>query len=132
MKKILSIATLFLALTITLTGCSKEKRLANRLEGTWNIDELKTLDQGIGTPTVIANIGTFTFKDDNTGSVTISFLGQSETTAFTWSNTATTVTLNVSGEPQEILTVSTNEKTKQVWTNTDSDGTVSTWTLSKK
>lgn len=120
MKKILT-STLAIAFTaILFTSCSKETKLTNRLEGTWNIDKLDfTITPsggGSALPFSFLNAGTFTFKSDKTGSYSITASVPPNNGTITWSNTATTVTINESGEPTKIYTVTTNEKTKQVWT----------------
>ncbi len=139
MKKILTLTLSIAMMAILFTSCSKEKKLANRLEGTWNIDKLEgtitPAGGGAGTPVSFTQVGTFTFKDDGTGSNSIVLFGQTENGTFNWTNTATTVTITQSGQTPTVLTVTTNEKTKQVWTATETDATTTstfTYTLSKK
>lgn len=139
MKKILSI-TFIIALSATMfVSCSKEKTLKKRIVGTWNMDKLEgTITPsggGAAIPLVFTNAGTMTFKDDGNGSYQTVILGSTTNGTITWTNTATTVTVNQSGEPTKIYTVSTNEKTKQVWTTTytdNGDQVVETLTMSKK
>lgn len=130
---------LLVAVMFVVAGCSKTKKLTKRLEGTWNVDKM----EGVYTPTgsVIGysfswtNLGTYTFKDDMTGSYSMVINGSASNGSFNWTNTETTVTTTESGNTPEIFTVTTNEKTKQVWTGSqsDADGTMNyTITLSKK
>jgi hypothetical protein len=130
MKKILTLSAMLLVMAIIFTGCSKEKTLQKRLVGTWNIDILSGTvtpsGGGAGTSYSYSNIGTFTFKDDGTGSSVITVSGQTENSNFNWVNTATTVTITESGHSPSIYTVSTNEKTKQVWTYSDNDASTNT------
>lgn len=140
MKKIFTLTVAFAMIAMVFTGCSKEKKLANRLEGTWNIDKfdisLTPAGGGAATPFSFANAGTFSFKDDKSGSYSFVILGSTENGTFTWSNTATTITITENGQNPITYTATTNEKTKQVWTAnyTDKDGDQNseTITLTKK
>ena len=139
MKKILTLTLSIAMMAILFTSCSKEKTLSKRLEGTWTIDKIDgtitPAGGGAGTPISFTQAGTFTFKDDGTGSNSIVILGQTNNSTFNWTNTATTVTITESGQTPIVLTVTTNEKTKQVWTATETDANTTstfTYTLTKK
>lgn len=128
MKKFITLSALLIAVAFTFSGCSKEKALTKRLVGTWNIDKydgtITDAGGGLATPFSFSNVGTYTFKDDNTGSYSFVILGTTDNGTINWTNTENTVTITESGEPTLIYTVTTNEKTRQVWTTTyiDSDG----------
>lgn len=138
MRKIFTSALLLS--TILVISCSKTKTLASRLEGTWNIDTRETINgaQQKSDP----NIGTFEFKSDGTGILTIKTVYNNYTNTsvntFYWSNTASTLTL-IMGNSIKYFQVLTNESKKQVWeesfTNTNSSssgGTPTTTTNSEK
>ncbi len=138
MKKILT--TALILSTIFVLSCSKTKTLANRLEGTWNIDNRETVNgaQQKSDP----NIGNFAFKSDGTGSVTINTVYNTYTNTsvntFYWSNTGNTLTLFM-GSGTKYYKVITNESKKQVWeesytvtTSSSSGGTPTTSTMSEK
>lgn len=138
MRKIFTSALLLS--TILVISCSKTKTLASRLEGTWNIDTRETINgaQQKSDP----NIGTFEFKSDGTGILTIKTVYNNYTNTsvntFYWSNTAITLTL-IMGNSIKYFQVLTNESKKQVWeesfTNTNSSssgGTPTTTTNSEK
>ena len=112
------------------TSCSKEKQLAKRLEGTWAIDKwdgtITPTGGGIATPFTFTNVGTMTFKEDGTGSYSITTAGTTQNGTINWTNTSTTVTITESGEPTKIYTVITNEKEKQVWTTSYNDANLGT------
>ncbi len=140
MKKILTLTLSIAMMAILFTSCSKEKKLANRLEGTWNIDKydisFTPSGGGVATPLSFTNVGTFSFKDDKTGSYSIVILGSTDNGTYTWSNTATTVTMTENGQTPITYTATTNEKTKQVWTanyiDKDGDQNSETISLTKK
>lgn len=139
MKNSLKIAAFLVISAAAFTSCSKEKKFANRLEGTWNIDNV-TLADASGTET-IPTTGSYTFVDDGKGTYTqtVTFPGFGSVTdagTFTWDNTddekLTLVTTDSDGDIYTSnLTVKTNEKDKQVWEEVQS-GLTSTITLSKK
>jgi hypothetical protein len=139
MKNSLKIAALLLISAATFTSCSKEKKFANRLEGTWNIDKVTVAD-ATGSED-LPTVGSFTFKDDGKGTYTqtITLPGFGSITdagTFTWDNTddekLTLVTTDSDGNVYTAnLTVKTNEKEKQVWEEV-ANGVTSTTTLSKK
>ncbi|MSQ79988.1 MAG: hypothetical protein EXR21_10045 [Flavobacteriaceae bacterium] len=139
MKKIITLSALLLAVAFTFSSCSKEKQLKKRLVGTWNIDKfdgtITDAGGGAATPYSFANAGTFTFKDDNTGSYSIVILGTTDNGSINWANTENSVTITESGAPTIIYTVTTNEETRQVWTTTyidDGDQISEVITFSKK
>lgn len=125
MKKIIALSALLLAVAFTFSSCSKEKQLKKRLVGTWNVDKVAgTVTVKIAgfpdnvQPVDTANAGTIIFKDDATGS---NQGGQS----MTWLNTDVTVALtDKTDNTTKTYTVTTNEKTRQVWTNTETTTSV--------
>ena len=125
MKKIITLSALLLAVAFTFSGCSKQKQIMKRLVGTWNIDKVAgTVTVKItGFPDQVNNVdstnaGTVTFKDDATGT-------NQDGHSMTWLNTDKTVALtDKTDNTTETYTVTTNEKTKQVWTNTETTTSV--------
>jgi hypothetical protein len=110
--------------------------LESRLIGTWSVDKYegnttdgKTLSVAPFTKT---NTGTFTFKDDHTGT----YLLEGSAGAFAWSNTEDTITIDLNDGGVWAYTLTTNEETKQVWTGVTVDPAGNIWrqtvTLTKK
>jgi hypothetical protein len=69
-----------------LASCSKEKQIAKRLEGSWNVS---TVSAGSGiAPEDAVSTGNFTFDDDNKGTYTLNTTTQGQTTtesgSFNW------------------------------------------------
>lgn len=126
---------LLAALCATLLfSCSKEKKLARTLKGTWDVDQLiltppSADDIGFSA----SNVGTIEFKKDGTGknNWSYSYEVQGETIqvtdseSFKWENTDNTVTITGnanSGEKSIVWHVDDSSKDDQVWTRTDADG----------
>ena len=115
MKKIFT--TAIILSTILVLSCSKTTKLANRLEGTWNIDAHEYSNSGNQTKTD-NNTGNFVFKSDGSGLLTtVSSAGNFTNTSvvsFYWNNTGSSITLFMNGGEKHYL-VTTNESKKQVW-----------------
>ncbi|MDD5571155.1 MAG: lipocalin family protein [Bacteroidales bacterium] len=130
---VLCFATLFLF-------CSKEKKLAKRLEGTWNVDKVDMVDATNSSNSYSAvNAGTITFSGNKTGkndyTYAIGSTSYNQNESFTWSNTEETVAItgNASnGDKVKVFNVDDNKKTTQVWVYAAPDGSVLTYNLTKK
>lgn len=130
MKRIL----FFTALAVALVGCSKEKRLENRIEGVWNVSELSVSSSGSSGFTYVAeDPGTITFYDDGTGKNDLTYevdFGSytyevDDDTSFEWVNTEETVVMTAEtedGEDSTVWTVVQNDRKTQLWTSVDEDG----------
>jgi hypothetical protein len=101
----------FLIATITVlsiaftSSCKKEDRIEKNLwnnGGEWNMESL-TVNQTSTNPIdnyseSFLNAGTFLFKEDGSGFVTFTVDGDTETAAFTYSNTEDKLTLVIDNE----------------------------------
>jgi hypothetical protein len=107
-------------LVIIFSGCSKEQLLESRLQGTWKIDiYTKTIYQD-NTPLLsesssFSDVGTFEFKSNGKGSYNLvkdlgygAYSGYGE---FTWTNTASSVTIYQTGS-NKIFQVVTNSSNR--------------------
>ncbi|MDZ4758004.1 MAG: hypothetical protein SGJ10_07700 [Bacteroidota bacterium] len=136
MKKIIKLTTVLLFAVMIAGSCNKQKKLMNRLVGTWNIDKLEGTYTGATTfPYSYTNAGTYIFTDDGKGTFSYTLNGSVSNGSFIWANTETTVTMTQTGYSPKVNTVTSNSKTKQEWSfnYTDAGSTnVGTITLSKK
>ncbi|MES2838219.1 MAG: hypothetical protein V4667_11890 [Bacteroidota bacterium] len=119
MKKLV---VLLFAATMLL-ACSKEKKLARRLDGIWTVTEMKSTFGSVSYS--VANPGTIEFKKDGTGKNNFSYLDPSgdkvnDSESFKWTNTENTVTINGNSNSSfgstTVWTVDNNEKKEQKWT----------------
>jgi hypothetical protein len=130
--KIITTGSLFILL---LASCGSVNKLNTRLQGSWKISSYA--EQHVGEQEAsAANIGSMTFNDDNSGTKKISYRILSnqiaDTSRFTWSNTAKTVT--VKGENSAFAKtwiIMKNKNKKQSWTSTDGKGNVQSIELRK-
>lgn len=106
-----------------LSGCSAEKKFANRLTGQWQIARYDVNDARISAQ-AFTSLGTITFHKNHKGEVDIKdIFTQSRRTGvrqIEWSNTANSVTIR--GEDPELAKawiVVTNKKSTQLWKSTD-------------
>ncbi|MGN6619058.1 MAG: hypothetical protein ACTHJ5_17915 [Ilyomonas sp.] len=124
-----------LFMIVSLTACSVQKKLHNRVTGLWNIasyheNNLNTPDAGM------SNIGTMSFFSNGTGTGSISFnISQNSNLkggTFKWSNTDNTVTITDSntGLAKSWIVIKSS-KSKQEWQSTDGTGNVQSLTLTK-
>lgn len=123
---------------LVLSACSKEKKLARRLEGVWNVDKLEYSFGKVSFS--VANPGTIEFKKDGTGKNNLQYIDENgdkvnDSESFKWSNTESTVTIsgnsNSGAGSTQTWTVDDNTRDTQVWKYTD--GTyVSTLVMTKK
>lgn len=117
---------------IVLASCSKEKRLKNRIaDEKWNISKVSGtisttfFGMPLSLPVNQANAGSIELKENGSGTIiAVDSTGSENITVTSWSNTADKITIN-HNSPQSfpnplIFTVKTNEKSKQVWNNTQS------------
>jgi ABC-type amino acid transport substrate-binding protein len=143
MKNSLKIAALLLISAATFTSCSKEKKFAKRLEGTWTIDKATLVDSS-ATINFTTTGSTFNFKEDGKGEYTFAWVSTNpvavvaDAGTMTWDNTddekvtmVTTSALPGSDPTTWNWTVTTNEKESQVWEAT-LDGDKYTLNFSKK
>jgi len=128
---------LVLFVAVMATACSKEKRLTNRIEGSWTLTKQEITANTV-TTTLTPSASNFTFNDDKSGSYSITFSenGQSITDAgsFTWANTKDQVTINETSNGQTTSTVykvDKDEKKHQEWSNTSNNTTTKLY-LDKK
>lgn len=129
---------ILVAVSGILLSCSKEKKLANRLEGIWNVDKY---EYTYSNKTVsYANIGTMEFKKDGTGKNNLSYMDSdgtkiNDSESFKWSNTENTVTIignsNSGSGSTQLWTVDDNSRKTQVWKSTYG-GAIATLTMTKK
>jgi hypothetical protein len=117
-----------------MSACSKERKLAKRLEGIWALDRLElTFALFPDSPIVANDLGTVTFNKGGTGKNDFSYsytlfdqtYEVNDSEAFKWENTDTTVSIEGNandGEKTIVWSVDDNEKDTQVWTRTDVDG----------
>ena len=110
-------------LTVLLAGCSAERRLANRLEGRWQVARYESVDNG-DRSVQLTNIGTMDFNDNKTGSRDVSYNAFQTRFAvsprFQWSNTDKYVTIrNASSDSAKAWIVLENRHGFQKWTSTD-------------
>lgn len=126
----LAVPMLLLA-TLALTACNKEKRLTNRLEGTWNLDEYTEVVSNSSETT--NNAGSITFSEDGTGSVTFTSGSSPTTLEFTWTNTADVVEITVDDDvtPWDVKEQSRKDLTLEAETD-ESINEVTTMVMSKK
>ena len=117
--------TLFFSSIVTgLSGCSAEKKFANRLRGTWEISRYDVNDTRAAAR-ASSDLGTITFNKNHTGVVEIRNVftdnrGNADSRSFRWSNTANSVT--ISGDYADLSKawiVITNKKKFQLWKSTD-------------
>lgn len=139
MKAKTSMVAIVVAFMAIAAGCSKARVLSKRLDGTWNVTKYEGTSSATGIsgtfPFAYTNIGTITFKSDNTGSYSYTIAGSKLNSTFTWDNTGTSVTITEPNKTPVAFTVTTNEKTNQVWTAnlSDANGTTNlTMTLTKQ
>jgi hypothetical protein len=123
-----------LALIISLTACSAEKKLHNRLVGTWEVASFNENSENSNTN--LSNIGTVSFAKDGRGSKELSFRlrgEQTDNTPFTWSNTATTITVQSDrSQFSKAWIIIQNKKKQQLWKSTNGKGGVQEVLLKKK
>lgn len=129
-------SSLFLLFIVfSLTACSVQKKLHNRVTGLWNIasyqeNNLNTANAGM------SNIGTMSFFSNGTGTGNISYnISQNSNFkggTFKWSNTDNTVTIidSNTGLAKSWIVVKSN-KNKQEWQSTDGSGNVQSLTLTR-
>lgn len=137
MKKLL---VLIIAASFVAFSCSKEKKLAKRVDGEWNITKLDYSGSVPAVPPIItvpinvnstaSNAGTMTFKDsDKTCSYDIKFTPvvpglaiplpeQQVNGSGTYTNDDKTVTITRTDGQKLVFNVEINEKTRQVWSTT--------------
>lgn len=135
MKKL---SLLFAMTTILFVSCSKEKKLARRLDGVWNVDKIEYSYGGIS---FAANDpGTIEFKKDGTGKNNLSYIDEdgdkvNDSESFKWSNTENTVTINGNANSgmgsTQVWTVDDNSRKTQVWSYSFL-GYTSTLTMTKQ
>lgn len=120
----------FLLFSILLTSCS------HRLVGTWTVQKYERITPG-EQGTILSNIGTMTFKKDNTGEKQLDYtvlgIQQSDMAPFTWSATEKYVT--ISGEDSDLnkTWIYIENKGKfQKWKSTDGNNNVQTLELVKE
>lgn len=136
MKSLKFTSLLFLFFVVlSLTACSVQKKLHNRVTGLWNIesyqeDNLNTANAGM------SNIGTMSFFSNGTGTGSISYnISQNSNLkagTFRWSNTDNTVTIiNSNTGLAKSWIVVKSSKNKQEWQSTDGVGNVQSLTLTR-
>lgn len=127
MKNLMNLFGGLVMFTIILSSCNKENTLENRLDGTWKIDEVKTVIQITGQPTQSATStknGTFHLKDDGRGLYyPYDSIGNKDYELIDWINDEETVTLSNMGT----FNVKTNERKSQEWEKV----VISTWGTKK-
>ncbi|MFM7022831.1 MAG: hypothetical protein ACKOXB_07605 [Flavobacteriales bacterium] len=118
MRKVL-FATISFALL--LFSCSKETIYSYRLSGNWIISriDVKEITNTVSSDYSLMNAGSYSFKSNNTGSVTTSAGTTVETRAFKWSAQSNKkVLLTFENQSIEEWIVSRNSSDKQVWEST--------------
>lgn len=97
---------LLLVVVFTFTACKKEEQIEKNLYkrgGKWKIDSyyVKQVspDPDESYTLTLPNAGTMTFNSDGSGEIAIGFGFQMETQKFNYTNTESTLTLIVDGEP---------------------------------
>jgi hypothetical protein len=123
-----------LAVILSLAACSAEKKLHNRLTGTWEVASFN--ENSENSKTNLSNIGTVNFLKEGRGTKQLSFRlrgDQTDNTPFTWSNTATTVTVQ-SDQSQfsKAWIIIQNKKKQQLWKSTNGKGGVQEVLLKKQ
>lgn len=119
----------------TLLSCSPSSKLAHRLNGDWNIAAYKETNLN-GHNMSATNIGTMHFYKDGTGEKRINYSilqnNYSNQKTFTWSNTATAVTLHGDSSVfAKTWIVIANKRRFQNWKTTDGRGNVREMILKK-
>ena len=123
MKKFQTIIALLTLILFVGSSCSKENRIARRLEGMWSIDVYQKTVYGDNSPVFsesssVNNAGTFEFNDDGTGMYNIlknlgtnTYTGDAE---FLWTNTSETVSIKTTSgtNTYELLE---SKSDKMVW-----------------
>lgn len=121
-------------LVICAVGCSKEKRLDNRLSGnTWNIDRIEWVktessfaDINVSTG-IETDAGTFQFEETTgTSNMTIDGVTE-ENVAFSWSvssegdeiNVTYDVNIDGTSSNQRVLVIEENKRKRQTWILTE-------------
>ncbi len=103
--------------------------------GTWKVEKLETLSPGQQGATV-TNVGTITFKKDNTGSKDLHYnsfgMQHDDTSTFSWSAGEKSVTIK-GGDSDFTKTwlVQEDDKNHQRWQSTNGRGQVQTMELSR-
>lgn len=119
MKKLL----LLLVASSMLLACSKEKKLARRLDGIWSVTRMESSYGNVSY--AVTNPGTIEFKKDGTGKNNFSYLDDdgdkvNDSESFRWVNTENTVTINGNSNSSfgstTVWIVDNNEKKEQQWT----------------
>ena len=72
--KLIHVHHLLILVLAVVIGCSKDKRVANKLDGVWSIDTKTYVDQD----TTYTEAGTFTFQDCSQDSCTGTLLNENE------------------------------------------------------
>ncbi len=123
MKRVQTIAMLLL-LSLVISSCSKQKQIARRLEGMWQVDVYQKTVYGDGNPILAesgsaGNAGTFEFFDDGKGKYNIlknlgnnMFYGDEE---FVWTNTSDAVSIRTNSGATKKFDVITNKNDKMVF-----------------
>ena len=122
MKKLFPFIFPLLTLAL-LSGCSAQKKFANRLRGQWQIARYNVNDTR-STVQAFTDLGTITFHKNHTGEVDIKNIftrnRKAGSNRIEWSNTENSVTIR--GEDPELAKawiVVTNKKKSQLWKSTD-------------
>lgn len=123
-------ASLALVIAIFLTSC------AHKLVGTWTVQKYERVTPG-EQGTTLSNIGTMTFKKNNTGEKKLDYtvlgIEQSDAAPFTWSSTENYITIE--GDDSEINKTwiyLENSSKFQKWKSTDGENNVQTLELVKE
>jgi hypothetical protein len=123
-----------LAVILQLYACSAEKKLHNRLLGTWNVASFN--ENSGNSQTNLTNIGTVSFMKDGRGTKELTFrVGgeRTQNTPFSWVNTGTTVTIQSDASPfGKAWIVLQNNRKQQLWKSTNGRGGVQELTLKKQ
>lgn len=122
MKKL---SLLLLVSTLFIASCSKQARIENRLEGTWNIKEY-TITSGL--TLTFTDAGTIDFKDDGTGKLklTLNLFGTTSTdeSNFKWTNTGETITITDTDSTAnaQVWTIEEGKRKEFIVNTTDASG----------
>lgn len=114
----------------TLSSCS-----SHRLVGNWNVEKYETSTPG-SQATSLSNIGTMTFKKNNTGEKNLNYqvlgIQRNDVLPFTWNATDNYVTISGnSSEFAKTWIILENKRKFQKWKSTDGTNQVQTLELKK-
>ena len=119
-----------MGLMFFMTSCS------NKLVGTWQISKYEST-RANESDISVSNIGTLTFKKNNTGTKAIQYNifsnDYKDESPFTWQRTEETVTIESEGSQLSKTWIVTDDGNKeQVWKSTDGSKGVQTLRLKKQ